>query len=350
MTDVPKQPAKKKGRANTAGKPISVIQLNQKPTPPTTTQRPNTSTCRPNTGVQSTSTVVHSTGLQVPIGAANGLPHHYAPVATNVNQPLSAMDVVGLPPNLSQWMFDISQQLADIQQKFNSKLDLIERKTDGLSVEISKLNKTVAELDQTTNFVSDKFDEEIAERKRVCDKLGEEVDELRKENKLLRDELLSQKTQSMKDNLLFLNIPETPDEDTEQVALKFIEKDMAVTDVKNLEVVHRFGKSFHGKHRPILVKFLQRKDREKVLNNGKNLKGTNYQVRVQYPREILNRRNRLYPYFKKARESGMRASLAKDVLYIGNVRYTVDNIHGCPVKPDLRETPPAGPPQQRMDH
>ena len=65
--------------------------------------------------------------------------------------------------------------------------------------------------------------------------------------------------------------------------------------------VHRFGKRGANGARPIVARFIYRRDLELVLKNGYRLRNTPYGVNEQFPAEIENRRRRLYPIMKQAR-------------------------------------------------
>jgi hypothetical protein len=64
---------------------------------------------------------------------------------------------------------------------------------------------------------------------------------------------------------------------------------------------------------PIIAKFKEDKDRELIKYTAPEvLKGSEFGVREQYPREIENRRKLLYPKLKEAKETGQRARLVRD--------------------------------------
>ncbi|CAC5423871.1 unnamed protein product [Mytilus coruscus] len=80
--------------------------------------------------------------------------------------------------------------------------------------------------------------------------------------------------------------------------------------------VHRFGKRDRRGNRPILAKFISTKDKEIVLKNGFKLKGTNFGVQEQFPKEIEQKRKTLYPVAKQARREKRKVLLVRDKLYI----------------------------------
>lgn len=331
------QPMKKKGRANTAGKPIPVSQLNSGKLKQNgqTNILASTQNAHYVQGPMSNQGPPYAKAIASPCGSGQpgGFP---APVGFN-----------GQPVDMTQWMIHISSQLNDLQQKF-AKLDLIEEKTDRMSREISQLNRTVSDLETSTKFCSDSYDE----LKKTSGQLATELNEIKIENQGLKRQMLEAQARSMKDNLIFGNIPESTGENTETVVREFIEKEMEILDVKpDFEVVHRFGYSANGNPRPIVAKFSKRKDKEHVRSCSFRLRGKPYYVKDQYPKEIDINRGILYPYFKKARNLGMTASLRMDVLIVNRKQYTVDNIGSAPFRPDPKVKPKSrGNPPRHEDH
>ena len=78
-----------------------------------------------------------------------------------------------------------------------------------------------------------------------------------------------------------------------------------ISDDFYLERAHRLGRFKPGssKPRPIIVAFRDYYDTEVILQQVQSLKGTNYAVCRDYPREITEARNTLWPHYRKARET-----------------------------------------------
>ena len=75
--------------------------------------------------------------------------------------------------------------------------------------------------------------------------------------------------------------------------------------------VHRLGKKKENEPRPILARFLRFKDCEKILSLGRRLKDSNYKMYQDLPREIVQRRKKQMPIFKKAKENKIPAAFSK---------------------------------------
>lgn len=92
--------------------------------------------------------------------------------------------------------------------------------------------------------------------------------------------------------------------------------------------VHRLGAKVNatGKPRAIVAKFEHFTQKELVKSKAKELKGTNFSIYDQYPKEIQDRRRILLPIMKNYREQGKRASLSVDKLYVDGVLYRDRNV------------------------
>ena len=110
----------------------------------------------------------------------------------------------------------------------------------------------------------------------------------------------------MRDNLIFRNIEETKDENTEEVLKKFLSDHLKMNNV-NFERVHRMKEKQSGatphsvkKPRLIVAKFTFFKEREHVRKSAKILKELTSVFKNNF-QEIEKHRKPLYPLFKAAR-------------------------------------------------
>ena len=79
------------------------------------------------------------------------------------------------------------------------------------------------------------------------------------------------------------------------------------------------GEKNSTKPRPILARFLRFTDREKVRKKVKELKGTNFVIYEDVPKELIDRRRLMLPKLKAAKEQGSRAYFSvsePDKLYV----------------------------------
>ncbi len=105
----------------------------------------------------------------------------------------------------------------------------------------------------------------------------------------------------------------------------------------------------NNKPRTIVAKFSRYKDRETVRKSARNLRGSNIGIHEQYSRETNEKRNVLYPEFKKARSNNRYAKLVHDYLIIDSEKFKVDN-QGRIYKDPEYHRPPPPPPSRGNNH
>ena len=109
---------------------------------------------------------------------------------------------------------------------------------------------------------------------------------------------------------------------------KFLENELELEDARNIEFqrVHRLGKKKAGQSRPIIVRFLRFPERELVFRNVRDLgEESDVKAYADFPKEIRDRRKKLWPKLKQAREDGKVAFFDKrepDKLYINGILST----------------------------
>ena len=116
---------------------------------------------------------------------------------------------------------------------------------------------------------------------------------------------------------IFFNIPESTDptqENAKELIYHYMEREIEVDRARDIEFqrVHRIGVKKPGSPRPIIARFLRFPDRERVFKRAMEVKDE-IEVRVyaDYPKEIQERRRKLWPRLKQAREDGKRAFFDK---------------------------------------
>lgn len=138
----------------------------------------------------------------------------------------------------------------------------------------------------------------------------------------MKETILDLQTRSMRDNLIFTGITESPTDEPEKAVKDFMVKQLKLTTetVNNITFhrVHRLGKKMSNatRPRPIIVKFEHFKQKELFQRQGKQLKDTHYGLNDQFPQEIIHRRKQLIPIRKQMMKEGKRAILTVDKLYI----------------------------------
>ena len=138
---------------------------------------------------------------------------------------------------------------------------------------------------------------------------------------------------SRRENLKFEGIPELvgmtgqqnapSNEDTKKALVDFMENVLGIEDAKNIEFqrVHRLGKpKMEGNgNRTIIARFLRFPDRERVFKCGRRLKGTDFKMFEDIPKELHELRKKQMDKLKQARKDRKCAFFSKtepDKLYI----------------------------------
>ncbi|XP_046337868.1 protein unc-13 homolog C-like [Haliotis rufescens] len=242
-----------------------------------------------------------------------------------------------------------------------TKLDDIEKDVAEIKNNVARLELKVKDLDtlkhrvddieQSVNFVSvsyedfkadkSKIEKEINMMKAQLDKHSPVFEKLQLDNVNLRESVVDLRCRSMRDNLVFTNIPEAPLEECEKVLRDFIKHELHMdSDPIKFKRVHRIGRKNYqagpdARPRPLIARFLYTHERDAVKGAAKRLKGTNYSINEQFPEEVGKyRREVLMPLLREARNSGKKAHISVDRLFIDNV----------PQKPAI--PPPYRAPQQ----
>lgn len=225
------------------------------------------------------------------------------------------------------------QQILERLERMETKLQTME----GALAQISSLENAINKIQ--TNMISfnekaKKMGETIQEIEAGLTSTNADIEEMKRREeqtadkiKSLEDQILYQDVYSRRENLRFFGLPEEAQgiENTREVLYKFLENELELEDARNIEFqrVHRLGKKRVGQSRPIIVRFLRFPERELVFKNVRDL-GDESDVKVyaDFPKEIRERRKKLWPKMKKAREEGKIAFFDKrepDKLYIDGV-------------------------------
>lgn len=159
-------------------------------------------------------------------------------------------------------------------------------------------------------------------------KFEKSVNSIVLKNEEWQSSIIDLKSRSMRDNLIFSGIPETPNEDCEAVLHHFLENKLKIDEYISFERVNCLGNpdEFKTKTRNIVAKFSFFKDREFVRRRApQKLKNTNIWVNEQFLTEIEERRKKLYPVLRLARQKHGHVRLVVGKLYIDGKLYNPED-------------------------
>ena len=164
---------------------------------------------------------------------------------------------------------NLVKQVAEIYQISNTT------KTSQIKGE-EQLND-VLETVKSINAKFDEFEKDKKKKEEQIKNLELEVTKMKEEIIDLKKGIDSQQQYSRRKCLLIHGVTESDDENSNDVVLNVLNKDVGVTlDIKEIDRSHRLGKlkpNSANKNRPIIVKFTRYNKRSEVFKKKKSLKG-----------------------------------------------------------------------------
>ena len=161
------------------------------------------------------------------------------------------------------------------------------------------------------------------------DKNAEEFQSLEKEVLLLKRRNIKLEAYTRRESIKIFNMKE--DEAAHDVSTESLVRDMLRDKMKipeedvesiRFERVHRIvTRKPSSKPRPIIAKFSFYQDKEFVWSFVKNLKGTAIGIANDFPKEIDEIHQKLYPVLKKAKQNKQSAYFKVDKLIINGQVY-----------------------------
>ncbi|XP_049516930.1 uncharacterized protein LOC125942697 [Dermacentor silvarum] len=107
---------------------------------------------------------------------------------------------------------------------------------------------------------------------------------------------------SRRNNLIFFGFQDAATEtwqDSETKVLDFCKEKLNVSiSADSVERAHRLGRYTSTKKRPIIVKFLSFKDKQRILLVASRLKGTNFAISEDYSNKVRQERQKLIHFAK----------------------------------------------------
>jgi hypothetical protein len=160
----------------------------------------------------------------------------------------------------------------------------LKKKVDKFELEINKMWNYVQDQSVATNKSNLKVEEKTENVDFTLGVSMSRIVDLETQNKNLNHDVLRQMSQSMRNNLVFGNIPEEAQpgisEDTEKVLREFLVDKMKFAKEMiaqiQFERVHRTGERVDRKHRKIVAKFTLFKEKELVRKSWKALENTSF--------------------------------------------------------------------------
>ena len=180
-----------------------------------------------------------------------------------------------------------------------------------ITQQLQTLSNSLSEMEKSLKFLTDEnknLTKEVTELKKQLQLTNGLLTKAQAKINCQSETILDLQCRSMRDNIVIKGIPENEREtwaDTEEKVLGFMKNDLNIqeTDASMIDRAHRIGSKIPDKPRPIVVKFASSKHKDTIFKNVKSLKDKKqFIVQEQFPPEINERRKRLWPKFKEAKE------------------------------------------------
>lgn len=236
-------------------------------------------------------------------------------------------DIVTILGNIERRISDMDKRMATLES--------LEKKVDSFDIELKKIWLYIDSKTKSMDDKIGKIQDQVDSVEMVAGFGQDRMQQLEQENKVLKESITYLQSQSMRNNLIFGNIEESPNEkpkDTEVKVRDFLTEKLKLTkdtvDSMKIERAHRMGPpviappetegsdEVRTKPRRIVCKFNLFSDREMIRRSSSNLKETDYYITEQFPPDVVNKRKKLVKPMKEAREQGKKAWISYDTLYI----------------------------------
>lgn len=217
----------------------------------------------------------------------------------------------------SDILLSINERLSNLDSRL-SLIEVLHKEFQNLRHSLEYSQQQVDSLTEENKSLKSSVDTLTAKLSTVNTQLTSVITE----NKAMQETILDIQSRSMRDNLIFSGIPESPTEDPEKSVKDFLVNQLKLTPetVEHITFhrVHRLGQKHINstRSRPIIAKFEHFKQKVLVQRQGRQLKGTHYGLNDQYPQEIIRRRKLLFPIRKTMINQGKKAIITVDKLYI----------------------------------
>ena len=192
----------------------------------------------------------------------------------------------------------------DLLKSVESKVNDIHSSMVGQSDAIKKLTEENGMLRARNNVIEGR----LTRMEKVVQNLNEDVHQIN--------------ARSMKDNLIFNNIPETEtsSRETKKVLLQFFaeEMDMDPEDIQRVSIknCHRMG--MKGKYARSIVACVNEDGKRTIWSHVKKLKGKKFNIFTQLPRVLSERKKQLVEHYKLAKEAKLDVKWIGEKLLVAN--------------------------------
>ena len=216
-------------------------------------------------------------------------------------------------------MTDLRKVIENLVEEMRSLRNTVHHDISGLQTTVSRQKGDITKLEESVtnttqdlrNLLVEKF-EKINDNEQKMKNLIDENTQIRRDNVKLKERLVKLEKQQLDNNVLITGQPKEAWEsyertkqiviDTMTTALKPTLNEIDPRPTNNAEIssCRRIGRYKMGRARPISVTFHRKEDKQKLLENKRNLPPGIY-VNDEYPLEIKINRDTLRPILRLAK-------------------------------------------------
>ncbi|KAH9359680.1 hypothetical protein HPB48_010829 [Haemaphysalis longicornis] len=243
------------------------------------------------------------------------------------------------PEKLDQ-VLTLVKELITSNHKFQEE---VSGRLKDLQLSVTDIKRRLSELEQSDSVRDLRVDVSSVSSllKESCDQLRNIDSRQTQRSSLVVDDL---DNRIRRNNLIFKGLPETSPEtwaETEETITKFVSENLDI-DVGEIERAHRIGEWKEGTVRPVVVKFLNFKDKHNILKNASKLKDV-LAPRVWIEEDFSPRmqliRKQLRDFAHATKQPGEKYKVISDKLLLNGRLYHLDPVTNGVVPLPRRGTP-----------
>ncbi|XP_077492095.1 uncharacterized protein LOC144102811 [Amblyomma americanum] len=144
----------------------------------------------------------------------------------------------------------------------------------------------------------------------------------------LERKLVDLEDRGRRNNVIVFGIPEKLNETYEELSqsvLKGVFCDKMDTKVVSAERIHRIGRKQPNKHRPVIIKLMDHREKVNILKNCSKLKDTDYSISEDFSYTTRQIRKNLWESTAEIRKAGQKVKLIYNKIKIGDDLFVWDD-------------------------
>ena len=214
----------------------------------------------------------------------------------------------------------LKEELTTVNTKLDKMKSDIEDEMMKQSVAIERMKERMEKSEKDITDLNSKIDKKMSEKNRDLvsrlDALESKLSQVSLTMKDLRWKTIDYESRMRRNNLIFYGIKEEKDEDCIERIEHFLRTELKISKPVAIQRAHRMGKLISpnsvgqrtGRPRPIIVNFLDYRQREVIRAARVNLKQP-HGISDDLPKEVRKARETLVPELKELKQKGKKCSI-----------------------------------------